>query len=367
MTGPGFTRHRDGPPDADVTKTNGPLPVAEDAPVAAKGKKPRPTWRDFAISAPDLCDEKFPEVQYLVPGLIPEGVMLLVGRPKLGKSWLLLQIASAVAQGTITLISDSDTPPACGDVLHLSLEDGKQRLQRRMTKYFGALRSNWPARMTIVPIWRRLDQGGIDDIRDWCRSVPNPTLVTIDTLKKIRPPAKATETNYACDYEANEKLVELAHEFPGLAIIVAHHDRKMEAEDPFDTISGTLGLTGGVDTIGLLKRSGQGITLHIQGRDLVDSVEKAVHLDRETCRWVILGEAKDVQRSKEWRLVLDALRTAGLNGLTVKAIMDQTELRPRNKVDLLLGRMVREGAIERRERGIYAVPGADLLTGIGGP
>jgi hypothetical protein len=226
MTDPGFSRSQ-----------NRPVPRPS---IAANGKA-KPSWRDFAISAPDLCDEQFPSVRFLIPGLIPEGVMLLVGRPKLGKSWLLLQIASSVAQGAITLISDPNTPQACGDVLHLSLEDGKRRLQRRMTKYFGAIRRNWPVRMTIVPQWRRLDQGGIDDIREWCKSVPNPTLVTIDTLKKVRPTTKGTETSYATDYEANEKLIQLCHEFPGLAIIVAHHDRKMDADDPFDTISGTLG------------------------------------------------------------------------------------------------------------------------------
>jgi AAA domain len=345
MTDPGFSRSQN-------------RPVPRPSIAAQANGKAKPSWRDFAISAPDLCDEQFPSVRFLIPGLIPEGVMLLVGRPKLGKSWLLLQIASSVAQGAITLTSDHNTPQACGDALHLSLEDGKRRLQRRMTKYFGAIRRNWPARMTIVPQWRRLDQGGIDDIREWCKSVPNPTLVTIDTLKKVRPTTKGTETSYATDYEANEKLIQLCHEFPGLAIIVAHHDRKMDADDPFDTISGTLGLTGGVDTIALLKRSGQGITLHIQGRDLVDNVEKAVQLDRETCRWIILGEASDVQRSKDWRLVLDALHTAGNDGLTVKAIMDETGLRARNSLDLLLGRMVREGAIVRPKRGIYAVSSA---------
>jgi hypothetical protein len=184
--------------------------------------------------------------------------------------------------------------------------------------------------------------------------VQNPTLVTIDTLKKVRPVAK--ETNYATDYEANEKLIQLCHEFPGLAIIVAHHDRKMEADDVFDTVSGTLGLTGGVDTIALLKRSGHGITLHIQGRDVVANVEKAVQLDRETCRWIVLGEANEIQRSKEWRLVIEALSEPDAkDGLNVKDIMDRTGLRSRNAVDLLLGRMVREGAIERPKRGVYAV------------
>ena len=118
---------------------------------------------------PDLCDKRFPAVRFVIPGLIPEGVTLLVSRPKLGKSWLLQQIAGAVATGRSTLVEE---PPAHGDVLHLILEDGNRRFQRRMTKYYGVSRENWPDRMTIVPKWRRLDDGGIDDMREWCKSVP---------------------------------------------------------------------------------------------------------------------------------------------------------------------------------------------------
>jgi AAA domain len=242
---------------------------------------------------------------------------LLVSRPKLGKSWLLQQIASAVAiKGANTLVSE---PPADGDVLHLTLEDSERRFQRRMKKYFGADRSTWPARMTIATKWRHLDKGGIDDIREWCKSVPSPTLVTIDTLKKVRPATKGKDANYGSDYEANEQLVQLCHDFPGLAILVAHHDRKMDADDPFDTVSGTLGLTGGVDAIAILKRHRQGVTLYIQGRDLLDSVEKAVNFDRETGRRMILGEAGEVHRSKDERAVIEALRAAA-DGLKVQAI-----------------------------------------------
>ena len=339
-------------PAAGSRRPNGSAPAPTSSPAKASGKG---SWRDAAIRAPELCDRQFPDVKFLIPGLIPEGVTLLVSRPKLGKSWLLQQIAASIALGTTTLVADPSAPPVHGDVLHLTLEDGERRFQRRLRKHFGSLRSNWPARMTIVPKWRRLDQGGIEDIRDWCRSVPNPTLVNIDTLKKVRPAAKASESSYATDYEANEKLVQLTHEFPGLGIIVAHHDRKMDADDPFDTISGTLGLTGGVDTIALMKRHRQGVTLHIQGRDLMDSVEKAVNFDRDTCRWMILGEATEVHRSKDERLVMEALRAAGSDGLKVEIIMDETGLRPRNKVDLLLGRMAKNGLVERVKRGVYAM------------
>jgi len=88
----------------------------------------------------------------------------------------------------------------------------------------------------------------------------------------------------------------------------------MDAEDVFDTVSGTLGLTGGVDTIAILKRSGKGITLHVEGRDLIEPVEKAISFDRETCRWTILGEAAEILRSGERSRVLVALtdQPAGL-------------------------------------------------------
>jgi hypothetical protein len=48
-------------------------------------------------------------------------------------------------------------------------------------------------------------------------------------------------------------------------------------------------------------------------------MEKAAQFDRETCRWIILGEASDVHRSKEERLVIETLRSSG--PLNVKVIM----------------------------------------------
>jgi hypothetical protein len=84
----------------------------------------------------------------------------------------------------------------------------------------------------------------------------------------------------------------------------------MDADDVFDTVSGTLGLTGGVDAIALLKRKNGGVILHIQGRDMVDEVEKAVAFDRETGRWTITGEASVVQNLSEKDRVLKALGNA---------------------------------------------------------
>jgi AAA domain len=320
------------------------------------GRKSHTTseWRTKLIDPRELCERPFGDVKYVVPGLFPEGVMLLASRPKIGKSWLLLQVTTTVATGVGTL-APSDQP-AVGDVLYLALEDNPRRLQRRLAKYFGSVRENWPARLRLVTEWRRLDQGGLDDLREWCGTVEKPALIAIDTLKKVRPPKGRGQTDYDADYEACEGLQKLAGEFAGLSIIVAHHDRKMDADDVFDTVSGTLGLTGGVDTVALIKRRNGQNLLFIEGRDLLEPVEKAVAFDRETCRWSIVGEAAEVLRSVERSRVLKALQDAP-EGLRTSEIVAVAELRSRNAADLLLSRMTGEGEIERVKRGLYGTPG----------
>jgi hypothetical protein len=170
-------------------------PLERDVPAVGATSVQTPTWRDHVVGAQELCDQAFPAVKFVVPGLFPEGVTLLVSRPKLGKSWMLLQVGAAIAAGVAALVATGE--PAQGDVLYLSLEDKKRRVQRRMTVLFGARRECWPERLTIASAWRRLDQGGLQDLRDWCATVSKPTLVMVDTLKKVRPPkstAKATMT-----------------------------------------------------------------------------------------------------------------------------------------------------------------------------
>jgi hypothetical protein len=308
------------------------------------------------INAQELCGQQFPDVRWIIPGLIPEGVTLLASRPKLGKSWLVLQIAAAVAKGVVTLTA-SDEPPV-GDVLYAALEDTRRRLQRRLTKYFGSLRETWPARLTLATEWPRLDQGGIDRLREWCLSVSKPALIVIDVLKKVRPPKKNGQTDYDADYMACEGLHGLAADF-GIGIIVVTHDRKMGADDVFDTVSGTLGLTGAVDTIAILKRNTQGVTLHVEGRDLVDRIEKAVVFDRDTCRWTIVGEATEVLRSAQRSRVLRALAKTP-DGLSTQEIIGAAELRNRSAADTLLSRMAEDGEIERLKLGRYGLPGTRL-------
>ena len=306
-------------------------------------------WRSAAFSAAELRMMTFEPVRYVLPRFIPEGMTLLVGRPKVGKSWWVLDLCLACAAGLPAL---GTLQPIQGNVLYLALEDGKRRLQRRLDKLLPTFSGEWPAQLTLVPMggWRRADQGGLEDIEEWCKSVAKPVLVVVDTLERIRKPANGKSPLYSADYEAITGLQKIAIAY-GIALVVLHHDRKSDADDAFDTVSGTLGLTGAADTILIIKRQSNGVVLYARGRDIEES-ETAMQFDKATCRWNILGAASEVLRSNERARIIFALRAAG-KPLSVREIMIDAEMQSRNAMDILLGKMARDGEIRRVERGRY--------------
>jgi hypothetical protein len=128
----------------------------------------------------------------------------------------------------------------------------------------------------------------------------------------------------------------------------------MDADDPFDTVSGTLGLTGAADTIIVLRRHAGGVTLHARGRD-IEEVETALQFDKSDCKWKILGAAPEVYRSHERGAVLAALEKAGAEGFSVSEIMAATGSTGRGAMDTLLFKMKEDGEIVRVKRGVYAL------------
>jgi hypothetical protein len=307
----------------------------------------RPSWRDQIFTAAALQTMKFPLPQWVIPDLIPEGLTILAGRPKVGKSWLAFDIAAAVAGGRLCLGSRK---PEQGDVLYAALEDNPRRLQRRLDRIFPTFNGRWPERLTLTNAWARLDKGGVQHLKEWADGVASPRLVILDTLAGVKP--IRTQQGYELDYAALEGLHRLAND-RGFGIVVLHHTRKMEAEDPLDTISGTLGLAGSADTSIVIARSSQGTTLYVRGRD-IEEAEHAISFDKTTCRWAILGAAADVQRSKERNAILAALDEAG-EAMSPEAIVTAVGMK-RGNVDRLLGKMVTDEEILKVGRGLYIHP-----------
>ena len=298
------------------------------------------------ILASDLARMDFPPIQYIIPRYVPEGLTILAGKPKLGKSWLCLDWAISVACGTpfgkLNVVQ--------GDVLYLALEDNPRRLKRRMNALCPQMA--WSDRLTFATDWSRLDQDGVTPIKAWIENQASPRLVIIDTLQKVRRSSNDKESSYANDYAALEELHQLASTY-GVAIVLVHHVRKMDADDPLDTVSGTTGLTGAADTILVLNRESNGVTLYGRGRD-VEEIETALRFDKQTMRWSVLGEASEVHRSDERSIILDVLADMK-QPMGPSDIAATTGLSPASVRQTVL-RMVRDGQLDKPNRGLYALP-----------
>lgn len=298
------------------------------------------------VTAAELQEKTFPPIKWIVPDLLPEGLTLLCGKPKLGKSWLALDMACAVATGTVSLGKVCEPGP----VLYLALEDNQRRLKSRLKKIY--TQGAWPADLHLVTESQRLDAGGLAALREWCERHPCGRLVIIDTLATVKPANVSRQSDYSADYAALRGLHGLAGEL-GIGIVVVHHVRKAEADDPFDTVSGSTGLTGAADTsLILTKRSGDGGTvLYGRGRDLAE-FELAVDFDKETCRWSELGAPAKAFASDTRKRILDAMR----DGMESPAKISDVSNLDYELVKRTLPRMEADGVVEKRRRGFYTLP-----------
>jgi DNA-binding transcriptional ArsR family regulator len=306
-----------------------------------KGAASRQTF-----TARELELMEFPEISYVVPNHIVEGLTLLAGKPKVGKSWLALDLSLAVAYGGIACGS---IQCEAGDTLYCALEDNPRRLQRRMRQLLP--RSDWPDRLQLRTTLPRLNAGGLDELRRWAEVAKKPKLIVLDTFACIRPHRSSKDNAYEADYAALSPLQRIASEL-SLAIVVVHHLRKLESEDPLDTISGTTALAGAADSVLVLRRDAGGVTLYGRGRD-IDDIEDAMELDRTTGHWTILGEASKVRKSEARKIILDTLR--GEDEMSVSDLTAATGME-RNALDQLLWKMVRNAEVKKTKRGHYGLP-----------
>ncbi|MEU3105284.1 AAA family ATPase [Streptomyces griseoflavus] len=251
----------------------------ETAPIAPpKRERPRTAW-----TADQLMAAHFPEPKWAVPGILAEGVNVLAGPPKVGKSWLSLGLGLSVADGGKAFDS---VPVQGGPVLYLALEDTPRRLQTRMGKLLGGQPA--PAGLTLVTECPPFPQGGTEAIAQWLERNPDARMVVIDVFAKMRGHAPAGVSAYDADYVAVGYAKRLADHY-GVAVVLVHHVRKAGSEDFLTEVSGTNGIAGAADATLVLKRArGQadGI-LHVTGRD-VDEAEYALSFQPASGAWHLL-------------------------------------------------------------------------------
>lgn len=232
-------------------------------------QRPRPTVTN-PRSAADLQNDPPRKVKWVIPGLLPVGLSLLVGGPKVGKSWLALALAIAKAKGGVAL---GKIEVGMGIAHYVALEDNEGRLHERIETILGEklTDNDFPEKLLYSLEMAPIDSGGITQLEEFLIQNSDTELIIIDTLGRIIP--NGGKQGYKFEVQYMAKLQGLCLKYPNLAIIVVHHDRKAQSDDFVHLVSGTHGISGTADTIMVLKKLSRinvNAILHITGRDVED-------------------------------------------------------------------------------------------------
>lgn len=299
-------------------------------------------------SARDLVATEFPPIRWAVDGVLADGLNLLAGSPKVGKSWLALGIGIAVAAGGRAL---GTIPVEQGDALYLALEDPPRRLKRRLELILGD--ETAPAGLDLWTECPRLPEGA-DEIRRWLDAHPSARYLAVDVFAKFRPVSDQKAGAYENDYLATLALKQIADEY-GVCVAIVHHTRKQSADDWTDSISGTNGLAGGADGLLVLRRQrgAAAAELLVTGRDVEEST-RALSFAPDLGAWTLLdGPAEDYTLGETRRAVLHLLRDQG--ALAPKAVAEHLAL-DHALIRQTLRRMVDDEQLDTDGSGLYFLP-----------
>ena len=236
------------------------------------------------ITAEDLQNRTYEPTPFLVEELLPEGLHILAGAPKIGKSWLALWLCLRVSQGQ-PLWNFAVTQ---GEVLYLSLEDSFQRIQTRLFD----LTEDAPPTLHFAIMADTLKRGLEQQIEQFLTDHPAAKLVVMDTLQRVRS-AGGDSNLYANDYQDVGLLKQLADK-QHIAILLIHHLRKLHDDDPMNMISGSTGLSGAADSTFVFQKNSRlanVASLHCTGRDIPDRTLK-LEFGEEDHVWKLLEDSK---------------------------------------------------------------------------
>ena len=251
------------------------------------------------VSMPELYEMVYPGKPPIIDYFLYPGTYLFVGAPKVGKSFMMAQIAYHVSSGTPMW----NYSVRKGTVLYLALEDDYRRLQERLYRMFGT--ETTPDLFFSVAS-KSLNKGLLEQLDGFILEHHDTGLVIIDTLQKVRE-AEGDTYSYARDYDIIAGLKAFAGK-TGICLILVHHTRKQRSDDNFDRISGTNGLLGAADEAFLMyktKRSDSEATIEVSGRDQPDK-KIMFSRNKETLCWELSGE-KSLEYTEPPEPVLEAI------------------------------------------------------------
>ena len=252
------------------------------------------------ISAEELLDTTYAPSGTLVDGLIGQGIYILAGAPKVGKSWLVLWLANQVSKGEPVWGLKTEK---CG-VLYISLEDTFQRMQQRLNDVSGGS----PGSIWLATEALYIGEGFEEQLTSFLTAHPHVKLAIIDTLQRVRK-AGQEQYNYASDYETVCALKKIADRFL-ITLLLVHHTRKTGSSDSFNMISGTTGLLGCADGALVLQKSSRmetTATLDVTGREVADT-QLNLRFDKQRKVWEFVSFGSEAPK-KEPDPILTAVQS----------------------------------------------------------
>jgi len=285
---------------------------------------------------------EFPEPKWMIPSIIPEGLSILCGKPKIGKSILSLNLAVAVATGGMAL---GKIQVEKSGVYYLALEDSHRRLKER----FKAVLQNGksPENLIVNTSISSIQDGGIEQLDIWLNQHKDVGFVIIDTYARIKGKKSNNTDIYLEDYNELVKIKEVADSH-NIGLLLIHHTRKEESEDIFDKVLGSTGITAAADTLIVLEKNKNVVNLHVRGRD-VEEAELALEFDSKTLSWILDDDALKYPLTPEKKAIYKLLEENGYP-MQLKDIAYALGKKVSN-----IGHMLKDDVFEKTNYGEYAI------------
>ena len=312
--------------------------------------KPKSKPKGFHVEIKNTAEavkKGVPPVKWFVPDLIPEGLTLLAGDAKVGKTFFALNVGLALAQGGMALGEKKVDKPY--NVCYMALDDSERRIISRVEKLCP---EGVPTNFHHIDHFPyKFTEPFMKQLAPFLQEIDTQFLI-VDTWQKVNPPPLQKGTSYEVEYAAVSSVKEFFQSI-GISLMIITHTNKTKSEDHtniFQKIQGSTGMQGGCDSMLLLDKGERGLTLHTNGNDVADD-DFAMEFDKTSFHWYIAGEAQEVFRSDARQEYLDLLRKAGAKGMKQMDIAAKTG-KSTAAVGKTLKLMANEGLVIRpKEKG----------------
>lgn len=241
----------------------------------------------------ELQNKNLPPIIFYIDNFIPQGLTILCSLPKMGKSWMALDMGLSISMGTPFMGFNTQQ----SKVLYLALEDSENRLQTRTNKLLNGKIA--PIDFLYAIQCDDISNGLIEELEEIKEKEPNVKVIIIDTLQKVRGMYRGSN-NYANDYKELSEIKSFADKY-NMAIVVIHHMKKGYESDSFNKVSGTNGITGTVDTMITMEkdnRANETTLLSINGRD-VEYNQYIIRFNPESCKWEMVSTYEENKQMQE--------------------------------------------------------------------